>query len=143
MASSPASVLFACNRNATRSPLAEAIAKHLYGRRLYVDSAGVLPGELDPLAVAVLAEIGIDLSGHRPKMLAEIEGDAFDLVVTLTPQAQHQAMELTRTSAFEVEYWPTYDPTAVEGPREAMLEAYRVLRDDLLRRIRARFGEPS
>ncbi|MBM3492047.1 MAG: low molecular weight phosphatase family protein [Alphaproteobacteria bacterium] len=142
MARRPASVLFACNRNAVRSPIAEAIAKRFYGSQMFVDSAGVLPGEPDALAIAVLAEIGIDLSRQRPKTLAEIESDAFDLVVTLTPEAQHRVMELTRTSAFEMEYWPTYDPAVGEGPRDALLDAYRLLRDDLIRRVHHRFGQP-
>ena len=139
MARPPSSVLFACNWNAARSPMAEAIAKYLYGHLIYVDSAGVGAGELDPFAVAALDELGVDLSGHKPKSFDELEDTSFDLVVTLTPEAQHRAMEMTRTMSFDVEYWASLDPTTVEGSRERVLEAYRQLRDDLFRRIESRF----
>jgi protein-tyrosine-phosphatase len=119
--------------------MAEAIMKHLHGRRVFVDSVGVRHGELDPFAVAVMDEIGIDLRNHRPKTFDELEDESFDLVVSLSPEAQHKAVELTRTSACEVEFWPSMDPTAVEGSREVRLEAYRELRDAIMRRILARF----
>jgi len=141
MADAPRSILFACSMNAVRSPMAEAIAKHLFGKRIYVDSAGARRGELDPFAVAVLDELGIDLSRHKPKTFDELEDLSFDLVVTLAPDAQHVALEMTRHIACEVEYWPTLDPTAVEGSREARLDAYRQVRDALMKRIRMRLGE--
>jgi len=122
-----------------RSPMAEAMLKHFHGRSIFVDSVGVRCGELDPFAVAVMDEIGIDLQKHRPKAFVDLEDESFDLVVSLSPEAQHQAVELTRTSACEVEYWPTMDPTAIEGSREARMEAYRDLRDRLMRRILDRF----
>jgi protein-tyrosine-phosphatase len=133
-------VLFSCNFNAVRSAMAEAIAKHHFGRQIYVDSVGVREGELDPFAVAVMEEIGIDLSGHRPKTFDDLEDTSFDLVITLTPEAQHKAVEMTRTMAVELEYWPTFDPTATRGNREAILEAYRQTRDSLVARIKERFG---
>ena len=136
----PGSILFACNLNAVRSPMAEAIAKHLHGHLVYVDSVGVHRGVLDPFAVAVIDELGIDLSRHRAKTFDELEDTSFDLIISMTPEAQHRAVEMTRTMACEVEYWPTFDPTLVQGSREMVLEAYRQVRDDLLRRIRARFG---
>ncbi|MCK6451810.1 MAG: arsenate reductase ArsC [Alphaproteobacteria bacterium] len=135
----PSSVLFACTMNSVRSPMAEAILKHLHGRHIYVDSAGLREGDLDPMAVEVLDEIGIDVSRHRPKTFDQLEDGYYDLIVTLSPEAQHRAVELTRTMACEVEFWNTFDPTIVEGTREQRLEAYRQVRDTLLRRIRERF----
>jgi protein-tyrosine-phosphatase len=135
----PGAVLFACSRNAVRSPMAAAILKHLVGRRVYVDSAGVRAGEPDPFAQAVMAEIGLDLSGHVPKSLGELDDVSFDLIVSLSPEAHHQALALAEGYAVEAEYWPTPDPTATEGSREQMLDAYRSLRDGLFRRIKARF----
>ncbi len=143
MAELPGSVLFACSMNAIRSPMAEAILKALHGRRMFVDSVGVRKGERDPLAVEVLDEIGIDLSRHRPKTFDELEDGFFDLVVTLSPEAHHRALELTRETACEVEFWRVPDPSLVEGTREQRLEAYRALRDLLLARIRSRFPPPE
>ena len=136
----PASVLFACGRNSVRSPIAEALTKRLYGHRIYVDSVGVRPGKLDPFAVAAMQEVGIDLTGHRPKGFDDLEDTYYDLIISLTPEAQHQAVEMTRTMSCALEYWPTLDPTAVYGSREQVMEAYRDLRDSLERQIIARFG---
>jgi protein-tyrosine-phosphatase len=139
MGALPGSVLFACTSNAIRSPMAEAIMKHLFGRSVYVDSVGLVSGELDPFAIEVMDEIGIDLSRHRAKTFDELEDGSFDLIITLSPQAQHRAVEMTRTMACEVEYWQTMDPSVVEGSRETRLEAYRAVRDGLMRRIKERF----
>ena len=136
-------VLFSCGLNAVRSPMAAGIFRELFGKRVYVASAGVQKGELDPFAVAAMEEIGIDISRHRPHTfdeLEDLEGLNFDLIVTLSPPAHHKAIELTRTLAADVEYWPTPDPTATEGSREQRLDAYRAVRDQLLAHIRARFG---
>jgi protein-tyrosine-phosphatase len=135
----PGSVLFACSHNALRSPMAAALLRALHGRRIYVDSVGLRPEPLDPFAVAVLEEAGIQIAGHRPKSFEDLEDDYFDLVISLSPEAHHRAVELTRTSAAEIEFWPVMDPTLVEGHREARLEAYRGLRDHLLARLRERF----
>lgn len=135
----PGSVLFACSANSIRSPMAEAYLKFLHGRRIYVDSVGVRSLEIDPFAVAAMEEIGIELSRHRAKTFDDIEGDSFDLVVTLSPEAHHRALEMTRTAAVEVEFWNTLDPTAVEGSREVRMDAYRQVRDGLIARIRKRF----
>jgi protein-tyrosine-phosphatase len=135
----PSSVLFACTMNAVRSPMAAAMMRHLLGRSIYVESAGVRAGTLDPLAVEAMDEIGIEIAAHRPRRFEDLEDTSFDLVVTLSPEAQHKAMELTRTAACDVEYWATMDPTAVEGSREQRLAAYRGVRDGLLARIRTRF----
>ena len=136
----PGAVLFACGRNAIRSPMAAAIARRLFPTAMYVESAGVQKGDPDPFAVAVMEEIGIDLSRHRPKSFDDLEDDSFDIVVTMSPEAQHRALELTRTTACEVEYWPTLDPSYVEGSRDTRLQAFREVRDQLFRRISSRFG---
>jgi protein-tyrosine-phosphatase len=125
--------------NSVRSPMAEAILKHLHGRHVYVDSAGVRKGELDSFAVAVMDEIGIDLSRHKPKSFVDLEDSSFDLVISLSPEAQHKAVEMTRAMACEVEFWNTFDPTVIEGSREVRLDAYRKVRDELMRRIKSRF----
>ena len=136
----PAAVLFACTLNAIRSPMAAAILHHLAGRRVYVASAGLRAGTADPMLAEVMDEIGIDLSKHVPLALADLHDTSFDLVVTLSPEAHHAVLELTRTMAFEVEYWPALDPSYVEGTREQQLDAYRALRDQLFTRIKRRFG---
>jgi protein-tyrosine-phosphatase len=135
-------VLFACGLNSVRSPMAAALLRQMLGTKLYVGSAGVRKGELDPFAVAAMEEIGIDIKAHRPitfEELEDLEGLNFDLIVTLSPEAHHKALELTRTLALDVEYWPTADPTAIEGSREQRINAYRDVRDQLLQRIRTRF----
>ncbi len=136
-------VLFACAYNAVRSPMAEAIARHFFGKSVYVQSAGVRKGDVDPFMVTVLDEIGIDASKHRVRTLEELEdweGLNFDLIVSLSPEAHHRALEITRTSAVEVEYWPTPDATLVQGSREQMLDAYRAVRDLLIRKIKDRLS---
>lgn len=136
----PGAVLFACTLNSVRSPMAAALMRHLFGKFVYVDSAGARVGELDPMAVEVMEEIGIEIGKHKPRRFDDLEDTSFDLVITLSPEAQHKAVELTRTSAVELEYWPTVDPTAIEGSRNQRLDAYRAVRDELMRRIRARFA---
>jgi protein-tyrosine-phosphatase len=138
----PDSVLFACTMNSVRSPMAAAILRHLAGRRIYVESAGVRAGEPDAFAATVMEEIGIDMTQHAPRTLADLHDTSFDLIVTLSPEAHHQALELTRTMAVDVEYWPTFDATVTHGhaSREQILEAYRSVRDGLFARIKARFG---
>jgi len=135
----PHAVLFSCTRNSVRSPMAEGLLKHLLGHRIYVDSVGVRPLEIDPFVVEIMDELGIDLSKHRPKSFDDLEDTSYDLIVSLSPEAQHSAVELTRTMACEVEFWNTLDPSIVEGNREMRLEAYRQVRDQLMRRIEQRF----
>ena len=142
MAELPGSVLFVCNHNAVRSPMAEGLFKRLLGHHVFADSVGVRRADgPDPFMVAAMDEIGIDMSGHRPKLLDDLEDEAesFDIVITLTPEAQHRALELTRYAALEVEFWLTFDPTSVEASREVVLDAYRQVRDHLHRRIVERF----
>jgi protein-tyrosine-phosphatase len=142
-ARNPQAVLFACAQNAVRSPMAESLLKQMFPQGLYVRSAGARKGELDPFAVAVMAELGQDISTHKPQTFEELddwEGLNFDLIITLSPEAHHKALELTRTVAADVEYWPTPDPTGTEGSREQKLAAYRQVLDGLLMRIRRRFA---
>ena len=139
----PGSVLFSCTQNALRSPMAEAMLKHLHGRQIYVDSAGVRAGLLDEFAVAVMDELGIDITKHKAKTFDDLEDGSFDIVISLSPEAQHRAVEMTRTMAAEVEFWNTFDPSVVEGSREARLEAYRQVRDQLMKRILQRFPLPG
>ena len=119
--------------------MAEAMLKHLHGHTIYVDSVGARSGEVDGFAVAAMDEIGIDISGHRSKTFDELEDTSFDLVVSLSPEAQHKAVEMTRVMACEVEFWNTFDPSIVEGNREVRLEAYRQVREQLMARILERF----
>jgi protein-tyrosine-phosphatase len=138
----PLAVLFACGLNAVRSPMAAALFAQIFGRSIYVGSAGARKGELDPFAVAVMEEIGLDISRHKPitfEELEDLEGLNFDLIVTLAPEAHHRALELTRISGIDVEYWPTADASAVEGSRAQRLDAYREVRDQLAKHIRERF----
>jgi protein-tyrosine-phosphatase len=147
----PGAVLFACNLNRVRSPMAEALLKRLVGDRIFVDSCGLKhPASaddeddrlrIDPFAHAVMAEVGCDLSDHRAKTFDELEDASFDLVISLTPESQHRAVELARGRAAEIEYWPTFDPTLAEGSREARLAAYREVRDALAGRIAKRFRD--
>lgn len=135
-----------CALNSVRSPMAEALARHYFGKSIYVQSAGVRKEEIDPFAIAVLEEMGIDASRHQPRTLQDLEeyeGLNFDLIVTLSPEAHHAALELTRTLAVTVEYWPTPDATAVQGSREQMLQAYREVRDRLQQQIMTRFRPQS
>src|SRR5262244_3721352 len=142
----PQAVLFACGLNSVRSPMAAALFKRLFGHVAYVGSAGVRTGELDPFAVAAMDEVGLDISEHRPMTFEELddwEGLNFDLIVTLSPEAHHKALDLIRTIAADVEYWPMPDPTDVQGNREQRLDAYRAVRDMLAARIKERFGDAA
>ena len=139
----PASLLFACSENSVRSPMAEALAKRLYGQASYINSVGVRASMVDGMAAAALDELGIDVHRHHAKTFDDVDPSSFDLIVTLSPEAHHQALEFTRGTAAEVEYWPVMDPSAVEGSREMRLSAYRSTRDQILARLKARFGAPS
>ncbi len=146
MSELPGAVLFACTMNSIRSPMAEAIMKYLHGHRIYVDSCGVRAGGVDPFVAEVLDEIGIELGAHRPKTFDDLEDDYFDLVVSLSPEAQHRAVELTRNGTTELEFWHMPDPSLIEGSREQRLQGYRQLRDLVVRRIVDRFppsGSPG
>ena len=138
----PGAVLFACGLNRVRSPMAAGLMRRLHGARVFVDSCGLRadPDALpDPFMLAVMDEVGVDLSGHEPKAFDELVDDSFDVIVSLSPEAQHRAIELARTRAVTLEYWPTLDPTLATGSRESILETYRQVRDTLEARIRTRF----
>lgn len=131
----PGALLFVCGMNSIRSPMAEIIARSILPAGTYIASAGVRPGERDPFVDTVLAEIDLDLGHRQPQTLDELEDDFFDVIVTLAPEAHHRALELTRSNAVDVIYWPTPDPTVVTGTRERILDAYREVRDMLRLRI--------
>ncbi|MDJ1018432.1 MAG: low molecular weight phosphatase family protein [Paracoccaceae bacterium] len=149
MPSLPSSVLFCCDHNAVRSPMAEGMMKKYYGHDAYVQSAGVYNDlEIDGFSVAVCAELGIELSRHRSRSFDEMEqwGDdlsGFDLVVALSPASQRRALELTRYFHLDVEYWPILDPTGLGESREDKLASYRQARDQILERMLKRFGPPT
>ncbi|WP_443216721.1 arsenate-mycothiol transferase ArsC [Rhizobium sp. Root1203] len=134
----PGAILFMCGMNAIRSPMAEAIARSLLPGNTYIRSAGVRAGERDPFVDVVLEEIGLSLGRHHPHTLEELEDDYFDLIITLSPQAHHAALELTRSSAVEVVYWPTMDPTVAQGTRDQILHSYREVRNSLSDHIESR-----
>ncbi|MEX2449524.1 MAG: arsenate reductase ArsC [Rhodospirillales bacterium] len=139
MSAVPSAVLFACTTNSIRSPMAEGILKFLLGHKIYVDSVGVREGGIDGFAITVMQEIGIDLNHHRSKTFDDLEDTSYDLVISLSPEAQHKAVELTRFMSCEVEFWNTLDPTFVHGSRDVRLDAFRQVRDELMARIKARF----
>ena len=140
MSDFPSAVLFACTMNSVRSPMAEAIMKFLHGHQVFIDSVGVRAGEIDGFAVAVMDEIGIDLTRHHSKTFDELDDDYFDLVIPLSPQAQHRAVEMTRVMAVGIEFWNIFDPAIIETEnREVKLDAYRKVRDELMKRIKIRF----
>ncbi len=139
----PPSVLFACSQNSVRSPMAEALAKRLYGHATFIDSVGVRASDVDGFAIAALDELGVDVHRHHAKTFEDVDPSSFDLIVTLSPEAHHRALEFTRGTAAGVEYWPIPDPSAVDGSRETRLDAYRRTRDQILARLKARFGTPT
>lgn len=139
----PQAVLFVCNFNAIRSPMAQGLMQRRFAKRVWVESCGVRAGgERDPFMAAVMDEVGVDLTKHRPRTFADLDDTNFDLIITLSPEAHHRALEFTRTLASEVEYWPTLDPTGEGGSRDQRLELYRAVRSALDTRIEARFARP-
>lgn len=144
MSALPQAVLFACHHNVIRSPMAAGLLQRRFGNQIWVDSVGVRAGtEVDPFTVVVMDELGVDLTRHRPKGFADLEDTNFDLIITLTPEAHHRALEFTRTMAVEVEYWATFDPSLTQGSRDQRLDEYRAVRDALDKRIAARFTRPE
>ncbi|MCZ3380493.1 arsenate-mycothiol transferase ArsC [Rhizobium sp. AG207R] len=138
---SPGAILFMCGLNAIRSPMAEAMARSMLPQGTYIASAGVRAGERNPFVDVVLAEIGLSLGRRQPQTMEELEDDFFDVIITLSPEAHHAALELTRANAVDVIYWPTMDPSATDGTREQVLDAYRAVRDYLLGLIESRLVE--
>ena len=143
MARLPGSVLFACDHNAVRSPIAEGLLKQRFGDRVYADSVGVRNAEIDAFAVAVMEEIGVDMANHRAKTFGQLEDTSFDYIVSLSPAAQHSAVELTRTMACDLLFWHTNDATVVRGNREAILGAYREVRNSISAKIDRWLGEET
>ncbi|MGC1305099.1 MAG: low molecular weight phosphatase family protein [Caulobacteraceae bacterium] len=141
----PDAILFACNLNRVRSPVAAALLRRRFGARIFIDSCGLRPdeAEIDPFAAAVMAEWGEDLSRHRAKGFSELEDGSFDLIISLTPEAHHRAAEMSRARSVDFEYWPIADPTLDTGSRDQRLDAYRRMRDELDQRLRARFPSPT
>lgn len=145
----PNSVLFCCDHNSIRSPMAEGIMKKLYGTQCYIQSAGVTNDlEIDGFAIAVCQEIDVELSRHRSRSFEEMQewGDdlsGFDLVIALSPASQRSALELTRYFHLDVEYWPILDPAGIGETRDAKLQAYRQTRDQIRDKLIARFGNPT
>jgi protein-tyrosine-phosphatase len=132
----PTAVLFACTYNAIRSPMAESLARLFFGREIYFASAGVRAGELDLFAIAAMDEFGIDLARFHPQTFEDLDDAGFDLIVSLSPEAHHKALDFTRFMAVEAIYWPTFDPSLAQGSREQRLDAYRGVRDSLAARIK-------
>ena len=143
----PQSILFCCDHNAVRSPMAEGIMKKLYGTGTYVQSVGVINDlEIDGFSIAVCEEIGVELSRHRSRSFDEMErwGDdlsSFDLIVALSPASQRRALELTRLFHLTVEYWPILDPTGIGETREMKLVSYRQTRDQIESKLREKWGQ--
>ena len=131
----PSSLLFCCTMNEVRSPMAEGIMKRFHGKRVFVQSVGVHAGKLDPFMVEVMAEIGVDMSKHKPKTFDALEDESFDQVIALSPHAQHKAVDLVRYMHCDVRFWNTFDPTLAEGTRETRLTAYRQVRNQLQQKI--------
>ncbi len=125
--------------NSVRSAMAEGILKNLHGGRIYIDSVGIQAGESNGYMVEVMAEIGIDLSNHRSKTFDSLDDTSFDMIISLSPEAQHAAVELTRWMSCELIYWPTFDPDVIRGRREARLLGFRQIRDDLIYKIETKF----
>ncbi|MCQ0970379.1 low molecular weight phosphatase family protein [Paracoccus sp. TK19116] len=144
----PTSVLFCCDHNAIRSPMAEGMMKKFYGHTAYVQSAGVKNDlEIDGFAIAVCQEIGVPLTNHRTRSFDEMQdwGDdlgGFDLIVALSPASQRLVLDMTRVFHLDIEYWPIMDPTGLADSREEKLKVYRATRDQIRDRILARFGPP-
>jgi protein-tyrosine-phosphatase len=136
----PSAVLFICTQNAIRSPMAAALMHHAAGHKVYVASAGIRAGDPDPFVGMIMDEVGLDLTRHRPHAIEDLADSGFDLVITLSPEAETYARELARTMAIEVENWPTPDPSITQGSRSQILEAYRDVRDGLKKKIDERFS---
>jgi protein-tyrosine-phosphatase len=132
----PQSVLFACTNNAVRSPMAEALGRYYFGKQIFFASAGLKRGERDDFAISIMDEIGLDMSKHKPHTFEDLEDTNFDLIISLSAEAHHRALEFTRTEAIDVLYWPTIDATAFEGSRDRIMDGYRNVRDSLTKRIK-------
>ncbi len=138
--SMPSAVLFICTQNAIRSPMAAALMHHLAGHKIYVASAGIRAGDPDPFVGMIMDEVGLDLTRHRPHSIDDLIDSTFDLVITLSPEAEKYAADMTKTMAINVENWLIPDPSVTQGSRSQILDSYRDVRDLLRKRIEKRFG---
>jgi protein-tyrosine-phosphatase len=136
----PSAVLFICTQNAIRSPMAAALMHNIAGHKVYVASAGIRAGDPDPFVGMIMDEIGLDLTRHRPHAIEDLADSGFDLVITLSPEAETYARDLTRTMAIKTEHWPIPDPSITQGSRTQILDAYREVRDGLKKKVDERFG---
>jgi len=145
----PQSILFCCDHNAVRSPMAEGLMKKFYGSKTYVQSAGVLADkDIDGFSIAVCAELDIELARHKSRSFDEMQklGDelsSFDLIVALSPASQTEAAKITRFYTLQVDYWPIIDPTGIGEGREENLVSYRKARDQIIERLITKFGPPQ
>lgn len=141
----PTSVLFCCDHNSIRSPMAEGLLKKHAGTKIFVQSAGVKNDkDIDGFAISICAEVGVELSKHKVRSFEDLEEwgealDSYDLIVALSPAAQRRALDLTENYSLDVEYWPTLDPVGIGETREAKLQAYRQVRDQIIANIERRF----
>jgi arsenate reductase (thioredoxin) len=135
-AAKPRHLLFLCVANSARSQMAEGIARSLAPPGVKVTSAGSAPSRLNPLAVRALAEVGIDISGHRAKSVDEIPPYGIDVVVTLCAE---EVCPVILGKALRV-HWGLPDPAAVAGADDERLQAFWDVRDELRRRLAAVFG---
>lgn len=128
-------ILFACNINAVRSAMAEAMVKTRFPSRIFTDSCGVEPGQPDGFAIAVMEEIGVDLSAHRPKGFDDLDCEFYDVIISFSPEAHDRAVEITRNIDCDTLYWPVDNLAGLQGSREERLRAYRAVRDDIIAKL--------
>jgi protein-tyrosine-phosphatase len=134
-------ILFACNINAVRSAMAEAMVKRAFPGKVFVDSCGVMPGVQDGFAISVMQEIGLDLSAHEPKSFSDLDSGFYDVIISFSPEAHDAACKLTQNMDCETLYWPVDNLANLTGSREEMLRAYRYVRDDIRRKLSLYFGK--
>ena len=134
-------ILFACNINAVRSAMAEAMVKHAFPGKVFVDSCGVTPGIQDGFATAVMREIGLDISAHEPKSFDDLDSGFYDVIISFSPEAHDAARALTKNMDCDTLYWPVDNLANLTGSREEMLRAYRHVRDDIRRKLSLYFGK--
>ena len=135
----PKKILFACNMNSVRSPMAAALLRQAAGDRAIVDSAGVYEGGLDPFVEIVMKDLGVSMEHHEPKAIADVDLSDVEAVVALTPEA---AVEVRRYLPREsIEFWDIENPSDERGGRDAIIAAYQRVRDQLAEKLRRRFPD--
>lgn len=136
----PKSVLFVCNQNAIRSPIAAAYLKKIAKGRVFVGSAGLISGLADGFTKAILDEKDIPLGDHEPQSLNALNPVDFDLVVALTNKSKDRLQDDGVDAKTQLEFWDIVDPTQIKGHRDQILQSYRIVRDALEERVSKRFG---